>query len=85
MKHIPPRTLCRAALSVSLLCIMYVGPAAVVAGQAEPAALYQSMEVFPLVSDHVHSPAIVELSNGELLAAWYQGGGERSADDVAIL
>ncbi len=87
MKRIPPRTLRRVALSVSLLCIVYAGPAAAaeVPERAARPVLYQSMEIFPLVSDHVHSPAIVELSNGDLLAAWYEGGGERSADDVAIL
>ena len=47
--------------------------------------IYQSMEIFPLVKQHVHAPTIVELPNGSLLAAWYQGSGERSADDVAIM
>jgi predicted neuraminidase len=33
----------------------------------------------------VHSPTIVELPNRDLLVAWYQGSGERRADDVSIM
>lgn len=42
-------------------------------------------EIFPFQELHVHGPTIVELSNGDLLAAWFQGSGERWADDVAIM
>jgi len=45
----------------------------------------QAMEIFPLVKEHVHGPTIVELPNGDLLTAWFQGSGERWADDVAIM
>jgi predicted neuraminidase len=48
-------------------------------------AICQTMEIFPLVSQHVHGSTIVELPNGDLLAAWFQGSGERWADDVAIM
>lgn len=41
--------------------------------------------IFPLQNDHVHGPTIVELPNGDLLSAWFQGSGERWADDVKIL
>ena len=40
--------------------------------------------VFPLNSQHNHAPGLVELANGDLLASWYRGSGERSADDVAV-
>ena len=46
---------------------------------------YWSTEIFPLVRDHVHGSTIVELPNGDLLAAWFQGSGERWADDVVIM
>jgi len=52
---------------------------------ANQKAIYRPMEIFPLVKQHVHSPTIVELRNGDLLTAWYQGTGERRADDVAIM
>ncbi len=41
--------------------------------------------IFPTQPEHVHGPTIVELSNGDLLAAWFQGSGERWADDVRIM
>lgn len=40
--------------------------------------------VFPLNSKHNHAPGIVECSNGDLIASWYRGSGERTADDVAV-
>jgi predicted neuraminidase len=42
-------------------------------------------EIFPPVQEHVHGSTIVELPNGDLLAAWFQGSGERWADDVTIM
>lgn len=40
--------------------------------------------VFPLRSEHNHAPGIVECPNGDLIASWYRGSGERKADDVAV-
>src|SRR4051812_950184 len=40
--------------------------------------------IFPLHPQHNHAPGIVELANGDLLASWYRGSGERTADDVAV-
>ncbi|WKN30391.1 exo-alpha-sialidase [Porifericola rhodea] len=41
--------------------------------------------IFPTQPEHTHGPTVVELSNGDLLAAWFQGSGERWADDVRIM
>ena len=41
--------------------------------------------IFPLESWHNHGSCIVECPNGDLLACWFHGSGERTADDVAIL
>jgi hypothetical protein len=41
--------------------------------------------IFPLQNEHAHGSTIVELPNGDLLAAWFQGNGERQADDVRIM
>ena len=41
--------------------------------------------IFPLQNQHVHSSSIVGLPNGDLLACWFQGSGERKADDVKIM
>jgi len=48
-------------------------------------AVCKTIEIFPLISQHVHGSTVVELPNGDLLAAWFQGSGERWADDVAIM
>jgi len=45
---------------------------------------YQAELVFPLRQDHNHAPGLVVCPNGDLLASWYRGSGERSADDVAV-
>lgn len=41
--------------------------------------------IFPYQGEHVHGSTIVELPNGDLLSAWFQGSGERWADDVKIM
>ncbi len=46
---------------------------------------YRAVEIFLPVGEHVHGSTIVELPNGDLLAAWFQGSGERWADDVRIM
>lgn len=40
--------------------------------------------IFPLQSQHCHGSSIVELPDKDLIVAWFQGSGERTADDVAI-
>ena len=52
---------------------------------ANSMSVYRAMEIFPPVSQHVHGSTIVELPTGDLLAAWFQGSGERWADDVRIM
>lgn len=42
-------------------------------------------DLFPLQSQHCHGSTIVELPGNDLLVAWFQGSGERTADDVAIM
>ena len=40
--------------------------------------------IFPLQGQHVHSSSIVELPNGDFLVCWFQGSGERKANDVVV-
>ncbi|MBN1508120.1 MAG: exo-alpha-sialidase [Sedimentisphaerales bacterium] len=54
-------------------------------GDTSSAGEHRAEEIFPPVSEHVHGSTIVELPNGDLLAAWFQGSGERWADDVRIM
>jgi predicted neuraminidase len=49
----------------------------------EPPAL-ESELIFPLRQDHNHAPGIVACADGTLVASWYRGSGERTADDVAV-
>jgi hypothetical protein len=46
---------------------------------------FNSRIIFPYQDQHVHGSTIVELPNGDLLSAWFQGSGERWADDVKIM
>lgn len=41
--------------------------------------------IFPLQKEHSHGSTLVILPNGDKLVAWFQGSGERKADDVRIL
>lgn len=40
--------------------------------------------IFPLEHWHNHASMVVELPNGDLLACWFHGSGERTADDVVV-
>ncbi|KAA3661990.1 MAG: exo-alpha-sialidase [Calditrichaeota bacterium] len=40
--------------------------------------------IFPPQEKHVHSSSIVECPDGSLLACWFEGSGERTANDVRI-
>ncbi len=41
--------------------------------------------IFPLEDWHNHGSCIVECPNGDMLACWFHGSGERKSDDVEIL
>ena len=58
-----------------------------IAGQTtgEKAVPFFETLIFPEQSEHAHGSSLVGLPNGDLLAAWFQGSGERTADDVKIL
>jgi len=62
---------------------------ALLIGMFLPVQLHSQSEIqdnfiFPLQGRHVHSSSIVECPNGDLLACWFHGSGERTADDVVI-
>lgn len=54
-------------------------------GGTSKVTVTDSVLVFPLQAQHVHGSSVVELPNGDLLLAWFQGSGERTADDVRIM
>ena len=47
--------------------------------------VFLTQNIFPYQTQHVHGSSIVELPNGDLMAGWFQGSGERWADDVKIM
>jgi len=64
-------------LPTIMMAMLTLGAAA-----AEP--LHESELIFPVNPKHNHGSSIVETSNGDLLACWFHGTGERTADDVLI-
>lgn len=50
-----------------------------------PTPKVSEMLIFPEQPEHAHGSSVVQLPNGDMLAAWFQGSGERTADDVRIL
>lgn len=61
----------------------FVAAAMLAAPIAQPSIHYGL--IFPPTPLHSHGSCIVQCPNGDILACWYQGSGERSADDVRIL
>jgi hypothetical protein len=47
--------------------------------------VFEAQLIFPLNGWHNHASSLVECPNGDLLACWFSGSGERTADDVQIL
>ncbi|WP_086476119.1 sialidase family protein [Arenibacter amylolyticus] len=65
---------------LSLLCCLVVP--FFIFGQKQK---LQEKFIFPFQSQHVHASSIVALPNGDLLSCWFQGSGERKANDVQIM
>lgn len=53
--------------------------------QGQSQSIIRETLVFPLQEQHVHGSSLVELPDGDMLLAWFQGSGERHADDVRIM
>jgi predicted neuraminidase len=60
-----------------------------VMGMAQTKNTYNSIVkeelIFTPQNEHSHGSSIVALPNGDFLAAWFQGSGERNADDVRVM
>lgn len=75
--------LCRAT---SVLIYFILGFAVVAAEKSADRAHSLTTElIFPVQAQHTHGSTLVELVNGDLLVGWFQGSGERWADDVRIM
>jgi predicted neuraminidase len=52
---------------------------------AVPADVFRETQlIFPPQDKHCHGSSIAELPNGDFLAVWFYGSGERTADDVML-
>tara|TARA_B100001964_G_scaffold178894_1_gene197346 strand:- start:128 stop:1306 length:1179 start_codon:yes stop_codon:yes gene_type:complete len=40
--------------------------------------------IFPYQNKHVHASSVVEAPNGDLIACWFYGSGERTSNDVLV-
>jgi predicted neuraminidase len=69
-------------MKILLFCIV-----ALLLGQTGTSAggFLKKEKLFPYQYDHVHGSSLVELHNGDILLVWFQGKGERWADDVRIM
>lgn len=47
-------------------------------------SFFRSAEIFEPIDLHTHGGTVTELPGGDLMAAWFEGSGERWADDVSI-
>lgn len=52
---------------------------------AQNKAIVNSMLIFPIQEKHVHASSLVALPNGDFLAVWFYGSGERTSDDVKLM
>lgn len=60
-------------------------PPGAVADGAGAKPVYAKQPIFQMQRLRNHSPGLVELGDGSLLACWFNGSGEQRADDVQIL
>jgi len=67
-----------------IICIFLFGNTAAQPA-VEKAPVVFEMLIFPMQPQHAHGSSIVSLPNGDILAAWFQGSGERTAYDVKIM
>ena len=70
-----------ARLPVVLSALLVLSAFQVVAQEPEFAAEL----TLPFQDEHVHGSTLAQLPGGDLLVAWFQGSGERWADDVRIM
>ena len=66
----------------AILALVFACGTASASAADEP--FFTSEAIFPAEQFHNHASCVVEMPGGDLLATWYHGTGERTADDVVI-
>jgi predicted neuraminidase len=64
--------------------VLVVALAGAGGARAEEEPMIRSVLLFPPEHWHNHGSCVVEAPNGDLIACWFHGSGERTADDVKI-
>lgn len=67
-----------------LLAFLNAYPASAQTGYDNDYVVRQEL-IFAEQQEHVHGSSLVILPNGDKLVVWFQGSGERTADDVRIM
>jgi YhcH/YjgK/YiaL family protein len=79
------RTCCMKKIKLVLLtCLLISARIFSQPTEGKVETVYETL-IFPTQSQHTHGSSLVSLPNGDILAAWFQGNGERTADDVKIM
>ncbi len=68
----------------SVLLLLFTGPL-LAQDRDEDHAIVEETLIFPQQDQHTHGSSLVALPSGDMLAVWFQGSGERSADDVKLM
>ena len=73
-------------LFAALFIYIHLSPLCLKSQQEVPiAGIIASQPIFPSQPLHVHGSSIAELPDGSLIACWFEGSGERQANDVRIM
>ncbi len=63
---------------------LFIVPALLLSALLVSSAPAETTHIFPPQEKHVHSSSIVECPNGDMLAVWFYGSGERKSNDVRL-
>lgn len=69
----------------AVLWIIMLTTVLTLAAEASAQSLVDGELIFPLEDWHNHGSCLIQCPNGDLIACWFHGSGERKSDDVEIL
>ena len=69
----------------SIFLLVFLNAAGISLAQKNKDFIVSEQLIFAPQHEHAHGSSIVILPNGDKLAAWFQGSGERTSDDVRIM
>jgi predicted neuraminidase len=72
-------------LKILIVLILFINGIIFSQPTTSKSPVVKSILIFSPQPLHTHGSTIVNLPNGDFLAAWFEGSGERTADDVKIM